>query len=120
MAGGSDEMLLLKGVIGAFLVISISLVSKSKFYYIAGLLPLFPTFAVITHLSVHSVTNSEKLHDVIIFGFLSLIPYSVYLLSMLILNGNKFSIKVMLLISVVLWCATSATLVHFWAARGAT
>ena len=41
--------LLLKALIGAFVVVAIGLLAKSKNYYIAGLLPLFPTFALIAH-----------------------------------------------------------------------
>ena len=56
--------LLIKGLIGALVVILIGVLSKSKNYYIAGLIPLFPTFALIAHY-----------------------PYFVYLLSLWYFTG---------------------------------
>ena len=44
--------LFLKCVIGAAVVLLISILSKSKAFYIAGLVPLFPTFALIAHVIV--------------------------------------------------------------------
>ena len=50
--------------LGAFAVILIAILSKSKSFYIAGLEPLFPTFAIIAHyielwtLSVRTSHNS--------------------------------------------------------------
>ncbi|WP_016683908.1 GlpM family protein, partial [Yersinia pestis] len=41
--------LLLKVLIGTGMVLMIALLSKTRHYYIAGLIPLFPTFALITH-----------------------------------------------------------------------
>ena len=37
---------------GAAVVVLIALLSKSKAFYIAGLVPLFPTFALIAHVIV--------------------------------------------------------------------
>ena len=44
--------LFLKSLMGAFVVVLIALLSKSKVFYIAGLVPLFPTFALIAHVIV--------------------------------------------------------------------
>ncbi|WP_180983179.1 GlpM family protein, partial [Vibrio vulnificus] len=44
--------LFLKSLLGAAAVVIIALLSKSKNFYIAGLVPLFPTFALIAHFIV--------------------------------------------------------------------
>ncbi len=44
--------LFLKCALGAAVVLLISILSKSKAFYIAGLVPLFPTFALIAHVIV--------------------------------------------------------------------
>ena len=39
--------LILKAALGAAVVIILAMLAKTKNYYIAGLVPLFPTFALI-------------------------------------------------------------------------
>lgn len=46
--------LVIKAALGALVVVLIGLLSKMKNYYIAGLIPLFPTFALIAHYIVAS------------------------------------------------------------------
>jgi uncharacterized membrane protein (GlpM family) len=41
--------LFLKCLLGAVAVLAIALLSKSRSFFIAGLVPLFPTFALIAH-----------------------------------------------------------------------
>ncbi len=41
--------LLIRALAGAAVVVLISLLSRTKNYYLAGLIPLFPTFALISH-----------------------------------------------------------------------
>ena len=45
--------LVIKAALGA-LVVLIGVLAKTKNYYIAGLIPLFPTFALIAHYIVAS------------------------------------------------------------------
>ena len=46
--------LFLKSLLGALAVLIIALLSKSRSFYIAGLAPMFPTFALIAHWMVAS------------------------------------------------------------------
>ena len=41
--------LVIKAALGALVVLLIGVLAKAKNYYIAGLIPLFPTFALIAH-----------------------------------------------------------------------
>jgi uncharacterized membrane protein (GlpM family) len=74
--------LLMKAAIGALVVVLIGLLAKTKNYYIAGLIPLFPTFAMIAHYIVATERGVEALRTTIIFGMWAIIPYFLYLLSL--------------------------------------
>jgi membrane protein GlpM len=71
--------LLLKALLGAAAVLAIALLSKSRSFYIAGMVPLFPTFALIAHYIVGSERSSADLRQTALFGLCSLFPYAVYL-----------------------------------------
>ena len=71
--------LLLKALLGAGVVLLIALLSKSKSYYVAGMVPLFPTFALIAHYIVGTKRSGADLRQTALFGLWSLLPYAVYL-----------------------------------------
>ena len=54
--------------------------SKSRHFFIAGLVPLFPTFALIAHAMVGSERGPAALRQTALFGLCALLPYAVYLL----------------------------------------
>ena len=70
--------LFLKCSIGAAVVLLISILSKSKTFYIAGLVPLFPTFALIAQVIVAQEKGAEALKQTALFGIWSLVPYFIY------------------------------------------
>ena len=51
--------LVIKAALGALVVLLIGVLAKTKNYYIAGLIPLFPTFALIAHYIVASERGIE-------------------------------------------------------------
>ncbi len=67
--------LLIKAALGALVVVLIGILAKTRNYYIAGLIPLFPTFALIAHYIVASERGTEALRTTIVFGMWSIIPY---------------------------------------------
>lgn len=71
--------LIVKSLLGAAAVLAIALLSKSRNFVIAGLVPLFPTFALIAHAIVGSERGSEDLRQTALFGLCALLPYAVYL-----------------------------------------
>jgi membrane protein GlpM len=71
--------LLLKALLGAAAVLAIALLSRSRSFYIAGMIPLFPTFALIAHYVVGSERTAADLRQTALFGLWSLFPYAVYL-----------------------------------------
>ncbi len=74
--------LLIKAILGAAVVVLIGLLAKTRNYYIAGLIPLFPTFALIAHYVVVTERGIEALRTTIVFGMWAILPYFAYLLSL--------------------------------------
>ena len=70
--------LLLKCGLGAAVVLIISILSKSKAFYIAGLVPLFPTFALIAHVIVSQQQGVQALRTMALFGLWAIVPYAIY------------------------------------------
>ncbi len=64
--------LVIKAALGALVVLLIGVLAKTKNYYIAGLIPLFPTFALIAHYIVASERGIEALRATIIFSMWSI------------------------------------------------
>src|SRR5262245_36501446 len=72
--------LFFKCMLGALAVLIIALLSRSKSFFVAGLVPLFPTFALIAHYIVGTERSAADLRATALFGLWSLLPYAVYLL----------------------------------------
>ncbi|MEG2695748.1 MAG: GlpM family protein, partial [Acinetobacter sp.] len=94
-------------------VLLISILSKSKAFYIAGLVPLFPTFALIAHVIVAQERGAEALKQTALFGLWSLIPYFIYLLLVYLL-ATKLSMWSCLGVATVCWGIAAAGLIYGW------
>ena len=105
--------LFLKCILGAAVVLLISILSKSKAFYIAGLVPLFPTFALIAHVIVSQEKGTEALKQTALFGMWSLIPYFIYLL-MVYLLATRMSVLSCLSVATLCWVIAAAGLVYGW------
>ncbi|WP_374665173.1 GlpM family protein [Acinetobacter sp.] len=105
--------LFLKSLLGAAAVLIIALFSKSKAFYIAGLVPLFPTFALIAHVIVSQEKGAEALRQTALFGMWSLIPYFVYLLLVYLL-AEKMPLWSCLGAAALGWTAAAAVLIYLW------
>ncbi|EMK5830311.1 GlpM family protein [Citrobacter sedlakii] len=105
--------LVIKAALGALVVVVISLLAKTKNYYIAGLIPLFPTFALIAHYIVASERGIEALRTTIIFSMWSIIPYFVYLLSLWYFTG-VMKLPMALGGAVICWCLSAWLLIFCW------
>ena len=105
--------LFLKCVIGAAVVLLISILSKSKAFYIAGLVPLFPTFALIAHVIVAQEKGADALKQTALFGMWSLIPYFIYLL-MVYLVATKLPMWSCLGVATACWIIAAIVLILGW------
>ncbi|CCG86883.1 GlpM family protein [Erwinia piriflorinigrans] len=105
--------LLFKAILGAAVVVLIAILSKTRHYYLAGLIPLFPTFALLAHFIVASERGTEALRTTIIFGMWAILPYFVYLLSLWYFS-TMMRIPTALLTAVSCWGLTAWLLIVVW------
>nr|WP_228746914.1 GlpM family protein [Vibrio vulnificus] len=103
----------LKSLLGAAAVVIIALLSKSKNFYIAGLVPLFPTFALIAHFIVGSERSMEDLRQTALFGLWSLLPYAAYLAAVYYFS-YRFSLVTTLSAATVIWLMAASLLIVVW------
>ena len=104
---------LLKGSIGAGVVILIAALSNTRFFFLSGLLPLFPTFALMAHILSYQEQGAAAVKSVIGFGLLSIIPYVTYLLSVMFLI-DRFGLYKSLFTGLVLWLLAAAMTYSLW------
>lgn len=105
--------LILKCLLGAVAVLLIALLSKSKSFFVAGLVPLFPTFALIAHFIVGTERPVEDLRTTALFGLWSLVPYAVYLLAVYWLSV-RVTLALTLVSATVAWSAAAVVLLVAW------
>lgn len=105
--------LFLKCLMGAVAVLAIALLSRSRSFFIAGLIPLFPTFALIAHYIVGSERSIADLRTTALFGLWSLIPYAVYLLAVYWLSVRT-TLTVTLASATLAWVLAAGALVLVW------
>jgi len=106
-------ILFIKSLIGAFIVVLVSIVSKTNNYVISGLIPLFPFFGLIAEIFVYKDQGIVGLKKMILFSMFSLIPYFVYLITIFILI-NKFDFKFIILIAIIMWFICSYAIFYIW------
>ncbi|MES2871760.1 MAG: GlpM family protein [Pseudomonadota bacterium] len=105
--------LILKAALGAGVVIILAMLAKTKNYYIAGLVPLFPTFALIAHYIVGKGRSLDDLKTTIVFGMWSIIPYFVYLAALYVLV-DRMRLELSLALAAVAWLMAATVLVSVW------
>ncbi|BEM27569.1 GlpM family protein [Serratia marcescens] len=105
--------ILVKALIGALVVVLIGLLAKTRNYYIAGLVPLFPTFALIAHYIVGNERSIAALKTTLIFGMWAVLPYLVYLISLYFLI-NSLRLSLALGGAVLCWIAAAWLLITLW------
>lgn len=105
--------LMFKALLGAAVVVILAALAKTKNYYIAGLVPLFPTFALIAHYIVGKGRSLGDLKTTILFGMWSIIPYFIYLAA-LYLMVDRWRLEVSLALAALAWLVAATLLVTFW------
>lgn len=105
--------LFLKSLLGAAAVLVIALLSKTSNFFVAGLVPLFPTFALIAHYIVGSERSPADLRTTALFGLWSLIPYAIYLIVVYALS-TRMSLTATLLLATAGWTVAALILLLAW------
>ncbi|WP_313325397.1 GlpM family protein [Pseudomonas qingdaonensis] len=104
---------MLKACLGAVVVLIIAALAKTRNYYVAGLVPLFPTFALIAHYIIGKGRSLENLKATIVFGMWSIIPYFVYLAALYVLV-DRLRLELSLALAAVAWLIAATVLVSVW------
>ncbi|ANU39179.1 GlpM family protein [Vibrio scophthalmi] len=105
--------LFLKSMLGALAVLVIALLSRTPYFFVAGLVPLFPTFALIAHYIVGEEKGMEGLRATALFGLFSLLPYAAYLLAVYWLS-YRYQLPTTLAFATIIWLLAAAVLLFFW------
>ena len=105
--------LILKASLGAAVVLILAALARTKNYYIAGLVPLFPTFALIAHYIVGKGRSLDDLKTTIVFGMWSIIPYFIYLATLYVIV-DKMRLEASLAVAAVAWLIAATVLVGVW------
>jgi membrane protein GlpM len=105
--------LIFKATLGAAVVVILAMLAKTKNYYIAGLVPLFPTFALIAHYIVGKGRSLDDLKTTIVFGMWSIIPYFVYLTTLYVMV-DRMRLEASLAVAAVAWLMAATVLVSVW------
>lgn len=66
---------------GFILVVVMSLLARTSVSWLNGLVPLFPTFALIGQTSAYMIEGEIKAKEIALIGLFSIVPYAAYLLS---------------------------------------
>lgn len=106
-------VLLLKAAMGAGVVLLISWLAGSGIYFLIGLAPLFPTFALIGHFSAWSAGGVDAIKSAALFGMASLIPYYLYLIAVYFL-ADKVGLITTLSAAIAIWAMAALILIKAW------
>ncbi|WP_447904065.1 GlpM family protein [Pseudomonas serbica] len=104
---------MLKATLGAAVVVILAALAKTRNYYIAGLVPLFPTFALIAHYIVGKGRLLDDLKTTIVFGMWSIIPYFIYLATLYVMV-DRLRLEASLAVAAVAWLIAASALVSVW------
>lgn len=105
--------LLLKALIGAVVVVIIQLVARSERYYLAGLVPLFPTFTLISHVIVGRQRPVDEFKATLRFGIVSMLPYGAYMVTLYVLV-DRVKFTTALLLATLAWGLSALVLIRLW------
>lgn len=103
----------IKGVLGALVAILLHFAVNSRHYYLAGLIPLFPTFALFAHTMFASGERVTDMQASAQFGLWSLFPYAVYL-SLVCLLAFRMNVWLVLAASTAGWAAAAVAIFILW------
>ena len=105
--------LLLKALLGAGIIIVIQILAQTKNYYVAGLVPLFPTFTLMSHYIVGTQRTADEFKATIRFGIFAMLPYFVYMLTLYFL-AERVKLVPALIVATICWTITATILIVVW------
>jgi len=101
------------GVVGAVVAMSLAYLARLNLYFLMGLVPLFPAFALMAHTVLATGGNVAGLRMAAAFGLYALIPYATYL-SAIVFLSHVLPPVAAILIGLVGWFIAATLLVMAW------
>lgn len=113
--GGMRLMLYYAGIglIGAVLAIGMGLLARAQLFFLMGLAPLFPAFALLAHILAVEGGSVAGLQAAATFGLYALIPYASYLIAVVILS-RTFPPYTAIGLGILAWVVIAVPLVVAW------
>ncbi len=105
--------LLLKALAGAAMVVLIQLIARTPNFFIAGLVPLFPTFTLISNYIVASERTASEFKQTLLFSMFAIIPYAGYFVTLYFLIDH-LPLNTAILGAVACWVVLAVLLVLIW------
>ncbi len=106
-------MLWAKALIGVVLVILIQWIAQSRHYYLAVLVPLFPTFTLISHYILGTSRTPPEFKAALLFSICVFFPYMGYNLAVF-LSVDLLGLWRSLGVGIVVWMILAMGLVLIW------
>ncbi|RTL73088.1 MAG: hypothetical protein EKK41_01330 [Hyphomicrobiales bacterium] len=98
---------------GAMIAASLGVLARLNLYYLMGLVPLFPTFALMAHVLAAASGNDTGLRMAAAFGLYALLPYACYLGSILWLS-HAMPPLASIAVGLCAWFVTAFALIWAW------
>jgi membrane protein GlpM len=105
--------LLFSALIGAILATCIAFIGRSHLYFLSGLMPLFPSFALLAQIEAFNIGGAFQVKQVAIFGLVALVPYAGYLLALILLI-DKADLRVAMSAAIGAWFALAIVSIVLW------
>ena len=101
--------LLTRFLVGGSLIVVVSLLSKTKYSVISGLLVLFPIVTLVGYFFIGQSVDSSKLHEITLFSMYSLPTTFIFLFTFYMVQA-KYTLVELLFLSVIAWFLAAGTL----------
>lgn len=109
----SEMELFIKCTVAVLIMIAIHYISKTKNYYISGLVLSFPGLSILAYYFMYLEQGVTKVRLTTHFAMLSLIPFAIFLF-VLNLTLKKHTILISILTASAVWITLSTSLILIW------
>lgn len=99
-----------KFIVGGGLILLVSILGKSRFSFLSGILVLFPVVTVVGYYFLASTSQGIALQRIVLYSILSL-PTVLAFLLVLYFTVNRMPITQSLILSILAWCLVAALIV---------
>ncbi|MGH1375255.1 MAG: GlpM family protein [Alphaproteobacteria bacterium] len=103
----------MSAITGALVAVMIAALARSNYYILAGLAPLFPTFALFAHLLAYKAGGLQQMREVALFGIYAVIPYLAYVITLYFASG-KMRLEYAVSGGLLFWFISAGILYLLW------